>query len=36
MTDEEQPPMSTDAVLTPEGLVPTGGLPGAESVSVMT
>ncbi|HMR96722.1 MAG TPA: ATP-binding cassette domain-containing protein, partial [Microthrixaceae bacterium] len=26
--------MSTDAVLTPEGLVPTGGLPGAESVSV--
>ncbi|MCB1267752.1 MAG: phosphate ABC transporter ATP-binding protein [Microthrixaceae bacterium] len=26
--------MSTDAVVTPEGLVPTGGLPGAGSVSV--
>src|SRR5690606_3406136 len=29
-----QPPRSTDSVVTPEGLVPTGGLSGAGTVSV--
>jgi phosphate transport system ATP-binding protein len=32
--DEEQPPMSQDAVAPPEGLVPTAGLPGAEPTLV--